>query len=101
LKLLAPFIGLALLAGAASPVWSDTVKIPVGQQPVSEQDVPRMGMKKAEVERQYGTPQVRKAAVGEPPISRWDYSNFSVYFEGNTVLHTVQAPEYRQRQSGD
>ena len=95
MKLLAAFIGLTLLAGAAGPVWADTVKIPLGQQPTSEEEVPRMGMKKAEVERQYGSPQKRKAPVGEPPISRWDYADFSVYFEGNTVLHTVHKPKNR------
>lgn len=95
LKLIASFISLALFAGALSPSWADTVKIPVGQQTGSEQDMPRMGMKKDQVERQYGSPQGRKAAVGDPPISRWDYEDYSVYFEGNTVLHSVQAPKRR------
>lgn len=90
MKLLTPLIGLTLLTGAAGAVWADTVKIPLGQQQASEQDAPRMGMKKAEVERQFGTPQGRKAPVGDPPISRWDYPDYSVYFEGDTVLHTVQ-----------
>jgi len=95
LKLLAPLIGLTLLVGAAGPVWADTVKIPLGQQQASKEDVPRIGMKKTEVERQYGSPQGRKAPVGDPPISRWDYADFSVYFEGNTVLHTVHKPKTR------
>lgn len=93
MKLLTPLIGLVLLAGAAGPIWADTVKIPVGQQMASEEDTPRMGMKKEEVERRYGTPLRRKAPVGDPPISRWDYAGYSVYFEGNTVLHTVHKPE--------
>jgi len=98
LKLLTPLIGLTILTGAAGVVWADTVKIPVGQQMASEEDTPRMGMKKEEVERQYGTPQGRKAPVGDPPISRWDYPEYSVYFEGNTVLHTVQ--KHRETQPG-
>ena len=95
MKLLIPLIGLGLtfLVSTTSPVWADTVRIPVGQQTAWEQDVPRMGMKKADVERRYGSPEGRREPVGEPPISRWDYSNYSVYFEGNTVLHTVQSPE--------
>ena len=97
MKLLVPLIGLTLLVGAAGPVRADTVKMPLGQQPTSEEDVPRMGMKKTEVERQYGSPRGRKTPVGDPPISRWDYSNYSVYFEGNTVLHTVQ--RHRQAKS--
>jgi hypothetical protein len=27
--------------------------------------------------------------VGEPPISRWDYPAYSVFFEGPFVIHTV------------
>ena len=95
MKLLVPIIGLTLLSGATGVVWADTVKIPLGQQTAMEQDVPRMGMKKAEVERQFGTPLGRKAPVGDPPISRWDYSTYSVYFERNTVLHTVHKPKNR------
>jgi hypothetical protein len=31
----------------------------------------------------------RIAAVGEPPISRWVYPQFVVYFEGSYVIHAV------------
>jgi hypothetical protein len=27
--------------------------------------------------------------VGAPPITRWDYPNFSVFFEGDRVIHAV------------
>ena len=30
-------------------------------------------------------------ALGNPPITRWDYPQFSVYFENDRVLHTVLA----------
>jgi len=29
------------------------------------------------------------AAVGDPPISRWEYNGFSVYFEHDLALHSV------------
>jgi hypothetical protein len=28
-------------------------------------------------------------AVGEPPISRWEYTGYTVYFEHDLVLHSV------------
>lgn len=50
---------------------------------------PRHGIKKAEVERRYGEPVSRNAPVGDPPISSWVYPDFTVYFEYDTVLHSV------------
>ncbi len=42
-----------------------------------------------EVERQCGAPSERIAAVGQPPITRWVYPSFVVYFEHNVVIHAV------------
>jgi hypothetical protein len=50
---------------------------------------PRSGMSMAAVESTYGNPADRRAAVGEPPITRWDYPQFSVYFEHDKVIHAV------------
>jgi hypothetical protein len=52
-------------------------------------DVPVNGMKKADVSARYGDPAQVHAAVGDPPITRWDYGQWSVYFEYDTVLFTV------------
>jgi hypothetical protein len=43
----------------------------------------------AQVERQYGAPAERFAAVGRPPITRWDYPNMVVFFEYDHVVHAV------------
>jgi hypothetical protein len=51
--------------------------------------VPKRGQDMARVERQWGTPQSRMAAVGDPPISRWIYGKFTVYFEHSLVIHSV------------
>jgi hypothetical protein len=45
----------------------------------------------ATVQSRFGEPSNRHATVGEPPITRWDYPQFSVYFEHDRVLHTVLA----------
>jgi hypothetical protein len=42
------------------------------------------------VRERWGEPRQRLAAVGEPPISRWVYDGFSVYFEHRHVIHSVQ-----------
>ncbi len=51
------------------------------------QDVPFQGMTQEQVKNVYGEPLTAKAPVGKPPITRWDYDNYSVYFEGNQVIH--------------
>lgn len=50
---------------------------------------PTRGMSMARVEQTFGSPTNRRAAVGEPPISRWEYPNFTVYFEHQFVIHAV------------
>lgn len=50
---------------------------------------PRRGMTMAHVTDRYGQPRERHGPVGEPPITRWEYAGFSVYFEHNKVLHSV------------
>jgi hypothetical protein len=52
-------------------------------------DLPTHGMSKAQVRAQFGAPEQIKAAVGQPPISRWLYDDFTVYFENDTALHSV------------
>jgi hypothetical protein len=41
------------------------------------------------VERKFGAPVTRHPTVGAPPITRWDYPSFSVFFEGDRVIHAV------------
>ena len=50
---------------------------------------PTRGMTQAKVEADYGSPQNARQAVGEPPITRWEYANFVVFFEYDRVIHAV------------
>ena len=50
---------------------------------------PRNGVSMDSVRQQYGDPISEGAAVGDPPITRWEYEGFSVYFEYDLVLHSV------------
>ena len=50
---------------------------------------PSRGMSQARVEAVYGRPNSRVAAIGDPPIARWEYADFVVFFEYNKVIHAV------------
>ena len=50
---------------------------------------PGRGMSMDQVENRYGEPSQRYASVGDPPITRWEYPDFVVYFEYRYVIHTV------------
>lgn len=51
---------------------------------------PTRGMFMTEVEQAFGAPERKVPAVGEPPISRWVYGDYVVFFEDAVVLYTVQ-----------
>ena len=46
-------------------------------------------MTQARVEANFGAPQSAREAVGDPPITRWEYANFVVFFEFDKVIHAV------------
>jgi len=50
---------------------------------------PARGSTMASVEAKFGAPVTRHATVGEPPITRWDYPHFAVFFEKDRVIHAV------------
>ena len=50
---------------------------------------PSNGQTMQQVTAQFGAPEQTYATIGEPPITRWKYAEFSVYFEHNLVLNTV------------
>ena len=83
-----------LLAGAllalAAPTHAELIAID-GQPVVRSDSLPKpsRGMSMQAVESQFGAPAQRRGTVGKPPITRWDYPGFSVYFEFDRVLHAV------------
>lgn len=50
---------------------------------------PRTGNSMAQVLTDFGDPKSVKDAIGEPPISRWIYPGYTVYFEHQHVIHVV------------
>ena len=55
--------------------------IPIGSQAKLEILKPSKGMDMNTVLSGFGEPLQRRNPVGEPPITRWQYEHFSVYFE--------------------
>ena len=50
---------------------------------------PKRGSTMTEVEKHFGAPVEKHATVGQPPITRWDYAGFAVFFEHDRVIHAV------------
>jgi len=62
---------------------------PAPQQEAAPVKLPPRGSTMSTVEASFGAPIQREAAVGQPPITRWEYSGFVVYFEYEHVIHSV------------
>jgi len=86
---------VALLFLAAPLAHADTLLIDgIDGDKQSVDARPKAGMSMTAVESTYGSPAQRHSAVGgnavqQPPITRWDYPSFSVYFEHDKVIHAV------------
>jgi hypothetical protein len=81
---------LAVLALATSVGHADTLLLDGIEMDTQTSSMrPKAGMSMSAVESTYGAPSERRSAVGQPPITRWDYPGFSVYFEHEIVLHAV------------
>lgn len=83
------FIAFLLLISA--PALADVLIIDEVRQ-VARMDLPVNGQTKQAIESRYGAPAQKHSAVGDPPISRWDYDRYSVYFEHDKVLYSVLHP---------
>jgi hypothetical protein len=75
---------LAGTAAAETQVTNDQVQVVPSQL-----ERPKRGATMGDVEKQFGAPVNRHPAVGQPPITRWDYNGFSVVFEKDRVIDAV------------
>jgi hypothetical protein len=91
-RLWAPVAAAAALLGStyASGVLAETLVVN-DQVMVRQTDVarPKRGMSMAQVQKSFGEPRERHATVGTPPITRWDYDHFAVFFEKDLVIDSV------------
>lgn len=81
-------IGMAL--GASGGIaTAQTLQVPETAAAPVAISAPARGVSMADVEARYGAPAQRYDAVGLPPITRWVYPSFVVYFEYSHVVHAV------------
>ena len=84
---------LAMMAGTllATVTPADTLDIDrSGVERQNPQRMPTRGMSMRQVEKDYGAPVRRRAPVGDPPIARWEYPGYVVFFEYSHVVHAVE-----------
>jgi hypothetical protein len=85
------------LAAAALPAAADVLVLPEGStEPASPVPavLPQRGQTQDAVLRAFGTPRTQHPPAGggspqHPPITRWDYDGYSVFFERRTVIDVV------------
>ena len=84
-------VWLAVFAGLSSGLALAETIVIGDRIVVRESNVatPDRGMTMSAVEKKFGAPTDRHPTVGQPPITRWDYQGFSVFFERDRVIHSV------------
>ncbi len=87
LRILLP---LAALLAFIPPAPADTLLLEAAAQDAADVKMPGNGMTMEKVEKWFGTPEKRHPPVGDPPITRWDYPGYSVYFEYDKVITSVR-----------
>jgi hypothetical protein len=85
---------LAAILMAATSAHADTFDVRKNAAMGSRSDLPRRGLSMSQVEQRYGAPVEKLATAGgdaprHPPINRWRYNGYTVYFERNHVIHSV------------
>ena len=73
---------------------AENIKIGLSQQGSANQNInrPKLGMSMEQVKAYFGDPVQVTGPTGKPAIYLWKYTKFSVYFEGEHVLHSVLHP---------
>ena len=90
--------GLGVFSAVAE---AETLAMHKANAKIHDMALPTRGANMAQVVKQLGNPVEKHAPVGggspkQPPITRWDYDGYSVFFETDHVIDTVvkgQPPE--------
>jgi len=86
---LSAVILLALAMGSLGAANAQDLSGPGGSSTFDQAGKPTRGMSRDSVQANYGSPRSTSDAVGAPPISRWEYAGFVVFFEYDRVIHSV------------
>jgi hypothetical protein len=85
---------IAVLIGAGFSGFVAAETLAVGDRIEVRQPAgpaPTRGMTMDQVAKRFGEPQEKLPPVGKPPITRWKYPQFTVYFESKYVIDSVVA----------
>ncbi len=82
-------VTIAILSALSTAQAESLVIENINKASAALKERPNRGMSMDTVATKWGEPAAKKAAIGEPPISRWEYSTFVVYFEYGNVIHAV------------
>ncbi|OBS10877.1 hypothetical protein [Acidihalobacter prosperus] len=86
-------LSLMLAGGYAAPAMAEVLIMPNGRPEAARlPEQPHRGMTMRQVLKRFGQPMERLAPVDHPPITRWVYAHYTVYFEDHYVIHTVVHP---------
>ncbi|MFA7522164.1 MAG: hypothetical protein WCY71_04505 [Halothiobacillaceae bacterium] len=91
---------LAIIAIAIAATFATTAQAQPDQAAVHQAV---HGLTQAQIIARFGEPEKRHAPVPAhgkpptPPISRWDYSDFSIYFENHIALHRVEHRKFSRQ----
>ncbi len=87
--------GWGVAAAANAPAASGDAAAAAGETASAAQNpsatMPRRGMTMDSVAKRFGDPLKKMPAVGKPPITRWQYPGYIVYFEDQYVIDSVVA----------
>lgn len=86
-----PVLALVMLLGTTAQADVLLLDSITAAPPNSESGLlrPTGGSTMGEVKQRFGEPDSVKPAVGEPPIMRWIYPGYTVYFEYDRVIEVV------------
>lgn len=79
----------------AAPSAQAEVLATGAKAPRAAAGMPGRGLSMTQVERRYGAPLEKLPTAGgdaprHPPINRWRYQGYTVYFERSRVIHSVR-----------
>jgi len=85
---------LSMLTGLSPALRAEVIEMPSESASSAPIAKPSKGVSMASVLREYGAPSQKHRPVGggsahQPPITRWDYPGFSVFFENDHVVDAV------------
>lgn len=85
------FIISITLLSSSTLALAETLTVPSYSIANSTEGVlrPTRGMAMATVQQKFGHAEQTSSTIGEPPITKWTYSDFVVFFESDHVIHSV------------